>query len=299
MTRQLSRTKPRYSKSRKGLSALFLAPLLSACGSTTPAEPTATTSSAIVDGTDDDGDPEVVALLANGAPTCSGTVVAPTVVLTAAHCVTPVPPDQVVAAPIPSAGHAIDVIGSAADPAFDPETLANDLGVVFLSSPIAVQPAALADTAPQPGGVLRVVGFGGTSPVEPVEARRERIGFVRVVSVRASSFTTEPYPSQPCGGDSGGAAFPRTGGVLVLAGVVSSGDAACTAVANFTRVDVARTWMDTQLAPGEPPSVRCSVTHIVPAGEFAPTWVGVWTFLLPLVRTRRRLGRSEDRRRAR
>src|SRR5512135_2225628 len=60
-----------------------------------PTEDVASTEQAITNGEDDDHDPAVVALLQNGQIFCSGVLITSHVVLTAAHCVDPTPPDQV------------------------------------------------------------------------------------------------------------------------------------------------------------------------------------------------------------
>src|SRR5581483_8943927 len=71
--------------------ALWVTGLLLACGPATVAEVSSSTS-AILGAPADTGDPAVVAVLATTPSNfflCSGTVVAPHVVLTAAHCLVP------------------------------------------------------------------------------------------------------------------------------------------------------------------------------------------------------------------
>lgn len=194
---------------------------------------------AISSGTPDDGDLGVVALLSAGERGCSGTLVAPRVVVTAGHCV--ILAEQVQFGPS-DGGELRNVRHALAHPEFQPSTLAHDIGVLLLDAPapMGARPWPLR-TAPmttaEVGATLRIVGYGRTG-VDDMQAPRKREGHSVVTEIAATTFALGPAPSQPCGGDSGGPAFMLEDGVEVLVGVTSSGDVRCEQGAVDTRVDV-------------------------------------------------------------
>ena len=86
---------------------------------------------AITNGAADDDDPAVVALLLEGDVFCTGVLVTPYVVVTAAHCLAASPPDQVFFGGDPNDdGKYIAVTEARLHPDFDEDTLANDIGVI-------------------------------------------------------------------------------------------------------------------------------------------------------------------------
>ena len=117
--------------------------------------------------------PWQVALLFEGRLFCGGTIVAPDVVLTAAHCTDAVPRFEVVAGSVdlgnPALGQRRGVVRVDQHEGYDPNLIRNDLSLVYLDAPLeldaGVAVAHLADAsqtaALAAGGTPAVVtGFG-------------------------------------------------------------------------------------------------------------------------------------------
>jgi hypothetical protein len=181
-------------------------------------------------------DERVVALLlADGALLCSGVIVAPHVVLTAAHC-----GSAATLRTVSLRGTTVRAV--VVHPAYDASSQNNDLAALIVES--ALSPSATLGALGAVGSELSIVGFGATaSDGGTAGARRE--GRAKVASVSATEFVVSPGPSLTCAGDSGGAAF-ADGGALV--GITSRGDAACVERSVFTRIDAARAFIDAVIA---------------------------------------------------
>ena len=174
---------------------------------------------------------------------CSGTLVAPTVFLTAGHCTDGLTgPVYVTFDPtLDSAGWKLVPGTPQTDPGFghdrsDPR----DLGVVLLDhAPVGIAPAQLASADPASslsGGTVTNVGYGyydrqtgGGQPRFLYDGVRRTSTSV-VKSVTPSLLRTG---SGVCYGDSGG---PRFAGQVLVA-VTSSGDAACAGMSTGYRID--------------------------------------------------------------
>ena len=63
--------------------------LLVGCSGSIDGSPSGETDAPIIGGVTDTADPAVVLLYANSGSICTATVISPTVLLTAAHCVSP------------------------------------------------------------------------------------------------------------------------------------------------------------------------------------------------------------------
>src|SRR5581483_2900295 len=200
--------------------------------------------SAITNGTPDSGDAAVLALvLPDGSTLCSGSLIAPYVAITAAHCLED--PFDVAATRVlfgssaAAGGTYVSLAEAHAHPAWNPQTFANDFALLTLAQRAPVDPIALdarAVDASWVGQTFAVVGFGSSAGSVRDEGTK-RTGTAKVSAVSALDFTATPSPSQPCSADSGGAALFTTGGGTVLTGVTSHGDGPCVDHASFGRID--------------------------------------------------------------
>lgn len=247
------------------------------------AEKTATTQQAIVHGDNDDADSAVVALLLNGSVYCTGVLLTNNVVATAAHCVTPTPPEQVYFGTDPASkkGTFIPVTTSRVHPDFDEDTLVNDIAVVGLgaTAPVAPLNVFVKEFDDSYIGLeIRLIGFGATGP-EQTENLRKRTGTTAITSYTDDDFRFRPAPSQTCVGDSGGPAVAKIGDHEAVIGLTSSGDSNCATYGRDMRIDrylpFIQGYAKAYSIPTGPATVEssgCSMSHGTSGrGSSAPT----------------------------
>jgi secreted trypsin-like serine protease len=210
-----------------------------------PSEPLGASSEAITNGSEESGDPAVVALLDGEKTFCTGTLVAPRAVLTAGHCLSWKHPTAVYFGSNPPAGGKVVTVETVrTHPGFDPETLTNDLAVVVLARDASPEPVAMVDGIDESfvGREARLVGFGRTSPTD-VSPLAKRTGTVVIDSVDATTFRYRPSPSHACFIDSGGPALVKLEREYI-AGVTSAGDWTCSGSGTEMRIDSdVKTWI--------------------------------------------------------
>jgi len=246
--------------------------------------PVAGVSQSIVNGTTDTDDPAVVMVLAHmpssqSASLCTGEIVSPHVVLTAAHCLDP--------ALLGGSGAIFDVftgtMPSATTPklavqethfntSFDsnhPEN-GNDVGVLILAAPANITPLPYNRTAiPQSmvGSAARVVGYGITSGSDSMgtTAGTKREAPTTLAHLDNLFVGLQDGLHGICEGDSGGPAFMTFNGSERIVGVTSFGFTNCPLTppagtpsgfeaGNDTRIDTYADFIDQWVLMFDPPA---------------------------------------------
>jgi uncharacterized protein (TIGR03382 family) len=200
---------------------------------------------AIVNGELAGAEPEVVALVYDGSEFCSATLVSPRVVVTAAHCLPPnldVPVDQLgvfFGSSTQAGGTTIGVAEAVVHPAWNPDVVPNDIGLIALAEDAPVAPARMIGSFTRGSGeAVRLVGFGITV-ADGHDNGVKREGMATIEHVDASTIFLDAGPSLTCNGDSGGPLFVGDGaGGWLFAGIHSRSD--CATVSLGERVDVHR-----------------------------------------------------------
>jgi trypsin len=209
----------------------------------------------------DSGDwPFVAAIFRKGRLHCGATVIAPTKVLTAAHCVLGFNLSNfVVVVGRPnlrsvSAGTSIAVASGAVHPDY-PSSGLHDMAVLTLAQPTIAPALALATPAEDPtasaaGTLGRVAGWGARNPfgfrlAKVLKRTRERVlaprrcqraysrdlfnpgSMLCTLGKRLRRFGRPPLHSSACTGDSGGPLIAETPAGPRQIGIVSFGGAIC------------------------------------------------------------------------
>jgi V8-like Glu-specific endopeptidase len=237
----------------------------------------------IVNGVTETGYPHIGALTEwygnqYGGSFCTATLISPSWVITAAHCVEDVVASNVRFfvgndarftssgnAPAGNFYKAARFVLTAPPLAYDPQTLDNDIALIQLQVAVPANVATpmafnAANLAPYEGDTAFYVGFGQTTGLDQTgeTSGLKRSTSFPISTVYAYQFQSEYNGTGTCFGDSGGPAILTIGGVPKVVGVTSSGLACngfncdpCKTASLSTRVDKYATWIANNI--GAPP----------------------------------------------
>jgi hypothetical protein len=239
----------------------------SGCGQVElPSDGASSVSQPIIGGTVTMGDPAVVSMAlgfqGRYQSTCTGTLIGPKTVITAAHCIY----SQGQSAPyyaafgtyITSPSSAIRVVNQVRHPGYNGRS--NDFGLLQLERPVLNVPVFPLNDTPLTDAMLgrdvRHTGFGVTDGATQSGSGAKRVITTPLRSVMPESYESGAPGRQTCQGDSGGPGFMILPGQTQekLIGIVSYGDQGCMQFGVDMRIDRVVPWIRQTMARWEEPT---------------------------------------------
>jgi len=208
---------------------------------------TAERGQALIGGEIDYGD-EAVVFINTAGRLCTGTLVSPSVIATAAHCVDDVSADPNSTIFFGTDGYGeglrVGVLRSRVHPEWNGSVGAHDVGVLLMLASHDPELAIPLNTSPvsfHVGEPIRRVGFGihdrDTGELDGL--KRQGTTVLHTVPAGTDYFFAGDSELSTCSGDSGGPAFLTIDGTEYLAGIHSFGYEGCVPPDNgSTRVDI-------------------------------------------------------------
>jgi len=210
-----------------------------------------------------------------GGYRCGGSIIDRNWIVTAAHCTvydngTPIPVSEMSVKAgatnpyLPGQGREYQVSEVIIHEAFNSRTLANDIALLRLESPVTVDDASpvrllttgdVSEGAADPGVMAWVTGWGLTSVNPETSPVRLQKAELPIVSNQQASLVWGSIPpnvimagyidgnKDVCNGDSGGPLVVPVSGELKLAGIVSWGSTLCETYSGYTKVSAFGDWI--------------------------------------------------------
>jgi V8-like Glu-specific endopeptidase len=207
----------------------------------------------IIGGDVESGYPGVGAIIEDGEWSCTGSLIAPTVVLTAAHCL----PKSTKAKDLtyflgidsnaPATGKTVAVKSIHTHPDNDPNAFDTaDVGILVLKEAIHDVPLLpmLTQTMDNSwvGTPALHIGFGMTNGYSEQGGVKHSV-WIPISEVMPTGFAYDESGVNTCGGDSGGPALVDLNGTMTIIGVNAYGDEYCEEYGVNTRIDPYQEWV--------------------------------------------------------
>lgn len=185
---------------------------------------------------------------------CTGTLIGPQHVLTAAHCAQAIlDVGSEDSGTFEVGGRIYRTVAVEIFPTYNDQLFTDDVAVLVLADPVEdIEPMLISDVPPEIGEMVTIVGFGGQGTAEDGSDGSfgsKAVGMVAVDRVNDTEFSwdfDDPDESNPAPGDSGGPVLIDAGDTLLIAGIVSSGTVSNAGLrdTNFNmRVDAYGDWI--------------------------------------------------------